>query len=111
MRSPCHEETSSQSTGSLVNPENENGRKRVGQAPGNWLPHDSKLEVGNSQVSRQEKVPQAPRKLGQKGQTQTNSEENPSSTRKLVASSPEFRNVEFTKHQYIGKIFEIFKKE
>ena len=79
MHSPCDEDISSPSLGSLVNPENYDGRKRVGQAPRNWMLGDSKLEVGYSQVSRQEKVLQATRtrKLGQKDQAQTKSDENP----------------------------------
>ena len=47
---------SSRSFRSLVNPVNDDERKRVGQAPGNWRLPDSKLEVGYSQVSRQESL-------------------------------------------------------
>ena len=68
--------------GSLVNPGNDDERKRVGQAPGNWMLGDSKSEVENSQVSRQEKVLQATQKLEQKDQAQIKSEENPPGTRK-----------------------------
>ena len=56
-------------------------------------------------MSRQEKVRQAIRKLGHKDQTQIKREENPPSTRKLAACSPEFRNMEYTNHRYMGKIF------
>ena len=91
MHSPCSEEISSRSLGSLVNPGNDDERKGVGQAPGNWMLGDSTLEVGYSQVSRQEKVHQATRKMG----AQTKSDENTSSTRKLAASSPEFRTMEY----------------
>ena len=106
MHSLGNETTSSRSTGSLVYPVNEDERKRVGQAPGNWMLYGSLSEVGNSQVSRQEKVLQATRELGQKDQTQTKSEEKPSCTRKLDPSSPEFSNMEDTNHQYMSKIFQ-----
>ena len=56
MHSPCNEDISSPSLGARVNPWNDDERKRVGQAPGNWMLGDSTLEVGHSQVSRQEKV-------------------------------------------------------
>ena len=94
MHGPCNEVFSSPSLGSLVNPWSDDERKGVGQAPGNWMLGDSKFEVGYSQVSRQEKVLQATGKLGQKDQSQTKSDENPSGTRKLAASSPEFKNLE-----------------
>ena len=68
------------------------------------MPYDSISEVGNSQVSRQKKVLHATRKLVQKDQTQTKNEEKPSSTKKLAASSPEFRNMEYTNHRYMSKI-------
>ena len=94
MHSPCNEDISSSSLGCLVNLVNDDERERVGQAPGNWMLGDSKLEVGYSQVSRQEKVLQATRTLGQKDQSQTKSDENPSGTRKLAASSLGFKNLE-----------------
>ena len=102
MRSQSKEETSSSSFGSRVNPVNDDERKRVGQAPGNWMRGDSKSEVENSQVSRQEKVLHADRKMGQKGQTQIKSEENPPGTRKLAACSPD---------RYMGKIFQCLDKK
>ena len=68
MRSQCKKNISSPSLGSLVNPVNDD-EERVCQAPGNWMLGDWKSEVENSQVSRQEKVLQATRKLGQKDQT------------------------------------------
>ena len=111
MRSQCKEETSSSSLESRVNPVNDDERKRVGQAPGNWMLGDSKSEVENSQVSRQEKVPQAARKLQQKDQTQIKSEENPPGTRKLAACSPEFRNMEYTNHRFMDKIFQKLEKK
>ena len=91
MHGKCKEETSSSSFGSRFNSVNYDGRQRIGQAPGNWMLGDSKLEAGYSQMSRQEKVLQATRKLGQKDQTQIKSEENPPGTRKLAACPPEFR--------------------
>ena len=86
----------------------ENG---IGQAPGNWEPGNSESEVENSQVSRQEKILQATRKLGQKDQTQIKSEENSPGTRKLAARSPEFRNMEYTNHRYMEMIFQILEKK
>ena len=56
MRSQYKEDSSSSSLGSRVNPGNDDERKRVGQAPGTWELGNSKTEVENSQVSRQEKV-------------------------------------------------------
>ena len=69
MHSLGKEEISSQSSGSLVNRLNEDGRKRVGQAPGNWMPYDSQSKseipkwvdkrrffVGFPQANRLEKV-------------------------------------------------------
>ena len=76
--------------------------KRVGQAPGNWMHGDSKSEVENSQVSRQEKVLQTARKREKKDQTQIKSEENPPGTRKLAACSPEFRKYGITNHRYMS---------
>ena len=76
MRSQYKEETSSSSLRSRVNPEDDDERKRVGQAPGNCKLDDPKSEVENSQVSRQEKVLQAARKLGQRDQIQIENEEN-----------------------------------
>ena len=82
MHGQCKEEISSSSFGSRVNPVNFDGRQRIGQAPGNWMLGDSKLEAEYSQATR---------KLGQKDQTQVQSEENPPGTRKLAAYPPEFR--------------------
>ena len=48
MHSPCSEEISSRSLGSLVKPVNDDERKGVGQAPGNWMLGDSKFVVGYS---------------------------------------------------------------
>ena len=69
-RSQYKAETSSSSLGSRVNPENDDERERIDQAPGNWEHGNSKSEVENCPVSRQEKILQAARKLGQKDQTQ-----------------------------------------
>ena len=43
---------------------------------------------------------------GQKDQNPIKSEENAPSTRKLAACSPEFTNMEYTNHRYMGKIFQ-----
>ena len=50
------EAISSQSSGSLVNPVNDDERKRAGLASGNCGSFDSNFEVEYSEVSRQEKV-------------------------------------------------------
>ena len=98
MRSQCKEETSSSSFGSRVNPVNDDRRKRVGHAPGNWMLGDSESEVENSQVSRQEKILQATRKPGHKDQTQIKSEENPPA------------HMEYTNHRNMDKIFQNSEK-
>ena len=91
MYSCCKEETSSSSLGFRVNPGNDEERKKESaRHQGNWMLGDSKSQVENSQVSRQEKVLQAARKLEKKDQTQMKSEENPPGTRKLAACSSEF---------------------
>ena len=95
MHSQCEEEISSQSSGSLVNLVNDDDRRRAGLASGNRGSFDSNFEVGCSQVSRQEKVILASRKVEQKNQTQAKSEDNLTSTRKLDASKPEMKNMEF----------------
>ena len=53
MRSQCKEDVS-QRSGSLVNPVNDDERKRVGIASGNWGHSGSNFEIENSQVNRQE---------------------------------------------------------
>ena len=76
---------------------------------------DSKLEVGYSQVRRQEKVPQASRKLVREDQNQTESDErnirNSTGSRKLAATLPELKNMEYTDHQYMSKIFQFLQKK
>ena len=58
-RDPRSEEISSQSLGSLVNPENTDERKEVVMAAGNSMRSASRSEIGCSQASRQETVPVA----------------------------------------------------
>ena len=76
MHGQCKEDTSPQSSGSLVNPGNDDERIRVCLAAGNWGSSNSNFESGNSQGYRQERVIHAARKLGQKDQTRAKSEEN-----------------------------------
>ena len=90
---------------------NDDERKRVGLASGNWVHSDSNFEVENSQVNRQENVTPAHSKLGQKHQTRAKSEENSSSTRKLAASLPELKNMEISNHRYMEKIFQCLQKK
>ena len=101
MHGQFKEDVSPQKSGSLVNPGNDNDRKRVGLASGNWGTSGSNFDVENSQVNRQEKVNLAHRKLGQKDQTRAKSEEGSSCTRKLDASSPELENMRLSDHRYI----------
>ena len=75
MHGQCQEDLSPQRSRSLVNPKNDDDRKRVGLASGNWGHSSSNFEVENSQVNRQEKVNPAHRKLGQKDQTRAKGEE------------------------------------
>ena len=60
-------------------------------------------------------VPFASRKLVRADQLQTDSDErklsDSDSTRKLDASSPELRNMEYTNHQYMSKIFQFLEKK
>ena len=102
MHSWCKEETYSSSLGSRINLVNDDERKRIGPARRNWENGNSKSEVEKSHASRQEKVLQAARKLGQKDQTKIRNEENPPGTRKLAARSPESRNMEYINHRYMG---------
>ena len=111
MRSQYKEETSSSSLGCRVNPDMTMKEKESAKHQETGCSVIQKSEVENSQVSRQEKVPQTARKIEQMDQTQVKSEENPPGTRKLAACSPEFRNMEYTHHRYIDKIFQKLKKK
>ena len=66
-------------------------------------------------MSRQENIPIASKKLVREDQLQTDGDErkhsNSKSTRKLAASSPELKNVEYTNHQYMSKIFQFLRKK
>ena len=64
VRDPRSEEISSQSLGSLVNPENTDERKEVEIAAGNSMRSASRSEIGYPQESRQENVPMAAGKAG-----------------------------------------------
>ena len=97
--------------GSLVNPWNDNDRRRVGLASGNWRHSGSNFEFENSQVNRRENVYLAHRKPGQKDQTRAKSEEDSSRTRTVDASSPESENIRFSNHRYLGKIFQCIQKK
>ena len=98
--------------GSLVIPENTDERKEVEIASRKLVRPDSRSEGGYSQASRQENVPIASRKLVREDQLQTERNNfNSNSTRKLAASSPELRNMEYTNHQHMSKIFQFSAKE
>ena len=75
----------------------------------------SSSEVGYSQVSRQQNVPKATRKMVREDQLQTDSDErqhsNSNNTRKLAASSPKLRNMEYTNHQYMSQDLSVFAEE
>ena len=113
-RDPRSEEISAQSLEYLVNPRNADERKEVEIADGNSWRFASRQEVGYSQASRQEDAPTASRKLVREDLLQTDSDErkqfNSNNTGKLAASSPELRNVEYTNHQYMSKIFQFLRK-
>ena len=99
----------------LVNPGNADERKEVVRATRQLVLFDSNSKIGFSQVSRQEKSPQASRKLVLEDENQTESDErehcNAKSSRKLAASSPELKNLKFTNHRYMGKIFQCLQKK
>ena len=105
------EETTSRSLESLVNPWNADERKEVVQASRQLVLPDSSSKIGYSQASRQENVPQATKKLVLQDQNQTESDErkysNSTSSKQLAASSPELKNMEYTNHQYMSKIFSV----
>ena len=95
---------------------NADERKEVVQASRRLLLPDSKFKFGYPQASRQENVPQATRKLVLEDQNQTESDErkypNSTSSRKLAASSPEMKkNLEYTSHQNMSKIFQCLRKK
>ena len=49
--------------------------------------------------------------LNDQDQAQTKSDENPSGRRKLTASLPDLRNVEYTNHRHMGKIFQYLENK
>ena len=68
MHGQCREDVSPQSSGSRVNPGNDDERKSVSLAKGNWCSSNSNFESRICQVYRQERVIIAARKLEQKDQ-------------------------------------------
>ena len=107
---------SSQSLGSLLNPGNTDERKEVVQASRQLVQPNSNSEVGYSQVSRQENVPIAAGNSMREDQLQTHcvmrgKHSNSDSTRRLVASTPELRNMEYTNHQHMSKIFHFCRRD
>ena len=111
-RDPRSEEISSRSLGSLVNPRNTDERKEVETGAGNSMRSASRSEIGYSQASRQEYVPIAAGNIMREDPLQTHSDERKqsysNSTRRLVASTPEVRNI--TNHQYMSKVFQFLQK-
>ena len=91
----CKEDVSPQRSGSLVNLVNDNNRKWVGQASGNWCSSSSKFEVEGSQVYRQDEVNLA--------REETWAEPD--------AVSPEIWNMRLSDHQYMEKIFQCVQKK
>ena len=114
LREQRSEGISSRSLGSLVNPMNADERKEVLRATRQLVLLDSNSKIGYSQASRQENSPPTSRKLVLEDRSQTESDErkysNSKSSRKLAASSPELKNMEFTNHQYMIKIFQGLRK-
>ena len=114
-RDPRSEDITSRSLGSLHNPGNTDERKEVVQASRQLVQPDSNSEVGYSQPSRQENVPIAAGNSMREDQLQTHSDErkhsNSDSTRRLVASTPKLRNMEYTNRQYMSKIFHFGRRD
>ena len=82
---------------------NTDSRKEVEIAAGNSMRSASRSEIGHSQASRQENVPIAAEDSMREDQLQAHSDErkhsNSNCTRRLIASTPELRNMEYTNHQ------------
>ena len=91
MHGQCKEDVSPQSSGSRFKLVNDDERKRVSPATGNWRRSDSNFEGGNNQLNRQEKVILAHRKFVQKDQVRAKNDENFSSRKRL---NTRFENVE-----------------
>ena len=104
MRSQCKEDISNQRSGSLVSPETDNKQERIVQVSGNRVADDYNPGVEHSQVKRQEMVNFARGNLVQENQTPSN--ERSSSPRRLGASLPDLKNMEYTNHQYMEKVFQ-----
>ena len=98
------EEISSRSLRSRVNPGNTDERKEAEVAAGNSWRFASRSEVGYFQASRQENAPMAAGNSWREEQHQTHRD-----ARRLVlsASTPELRNMEYTNHRYMSKIFQL----
>ena len=115
LREQRSKEISSRSLGSLVNPVNADERQEVERASRQLAPPDSNSKIGYSQANWQENVPQATRKLVLEDRNQTECDErkycNSTSSRKLAASSPELKNMEYTNHRYMGKIFQFLQRD
>ena len=81
---------------------------------GNSMRSASRLEIGYSQASRQDNVLTAAGNSMREDQLPTQSDEwkhsNSYSTRRLFASTPELRNMEFKNHQYVSNIFQCLQK-
>ena len=112
LRDARSEEISSQSLGSRVNADE---RREVVRASRQLVLPDSNSEIGHPQASRHENSSQASRKLGLESQNQTESDEreysDSTSSRKLAGSSPESKNMEYTNHHYMSKIFQCLQKK
>ena len=117
MRDTRSEENSSQSLGYLVNPVNTDERQEVTTATGNCERIASGSEVEYSQVSRQENAPMAAGNGWREGQLQKQRDEiehsHSNSTRNPVlgASTQELRNMKYTNHQYMTKVFQFLQRK
>ena len=110
MHGQCKEDISPQSSGSRVNPGNDDERK-ISSDAGNCGSSNSNFESGNSQGYRQERVILAAKKLEQKDQPRAKSEENSSCTKKLDASSPTMELMRFSNNQFLTTILQCSQKE
>ena len=109
------EQISSQSLGSRINPESADERKEVVRLTRQRVLPNSNSEIGHPQASRQENSQRASRKLVPENPNRTESDErtysDSKSSRKLAASSPELKNMEWTNHHYMSKIFQCLQKK
>ena len=111
LREQRDEEISSRCLGFLVNPCDADDRKEVVQASKQLVQPESNSEVGYSQTTRQENVPQASRKLVRGSKNKQNvMKENTLTPQAQGNLLRHHHNMEYTNHQYM-KIFQFLPKK